>query len=117
MEFTGLKWLGTRTDKFAETVSFFRDVMKLEVKETQESFAWFLLPNGDEVEVFGVEEPDHKFFTTGPVTGFGVTDIEEARRELETAGVEFIGEIHGEPGGRWSHFYGPDGNVYEITGA
>ncbi len=116
MEITGLKFIGTRTEKFAETVSFFRDVMKLEVKETQDSFAWFLLPNGDQVEVFGVEEADHKHFTTGPVVGFGVTDIVGSRRELETSGVEFIGEIQGESGGWWSHFYGPDGNVYEITG-
>jgi catechol 2,3-dioxygenase-like lactoylglutathione lyase family enzyme len=116
MELTGLKWLGTRTDRFAEMVSFFRDVMKLEVIETQESFAWFQLPNGDQVEVFGVDDPDHVYFTTGPVTGFGVTNIEAARRELEEAGLEFVGEIQGESGARWSHFYGPDGNLYEITG-
>jgi predicted enzyme related to lactoylglutathione lyase len=117
MEVTGLKWLGTRTERFPQTVSFFRDVMKLNIKETQELFTGFELPNGDQIEVFGVEEPDHKHFTTGPVIGFGVTDIEEARRELEAAGIEFIGEIHGESGSRWSHFYGPDGNVYEITEA
>lgn len=117
MQLTGLKWLGTRTDKFDATVSFYRDVMKLEVKEIEESFAWFVLPNGDGVEVFSVDEPDHGFFTTGPVVGFGIPNLENARGELEEAGVEFIGEIHGAPGGRWSHFYGPDGNVYEITGA
>jgi catechol 2,3-dioxygenase-like lactoylglutathione lyase family enzyme len=117
MEITGLKWLGTRTDRFPQTVSFFRDVMNLEIKETQESLTGFELPNGDIVEVFGVDEPDHKFFTTGPVIGFGVTDIEDARRELEGAGIEFIGGIHGKSGDRWSHFYGPDGNVYEITEA
>jgi predicted enzyme related to lactoylglutathione lyase len=115
MEVTGLKWLGTRTEKFPQTISFFRDVMNLEIKETQESYTGFKLPNGDTVEVFGVAEPDHKFFTTGPVVGFGVTDIEGARRELEAAGIEFIGEIHGDSHGRWSHFYGPDDNVYEIT--
>ena len=118
MEITGLRWLGTRTEKFSEMVSFFRDVMNLEVKETQESYTGFNFPNGDTVEVFGVDEPDHKFFTTGPVAGFGVADIEASRRELEAAGIEFIGDIHGdESGHRWSHFYGPDGNVYEITEA
>lgn len=116
MELTGLKWFGTRTEKFEETVSFFRDVMKLKVIEKGESFAWFRFPNGDEVEIFGIDEPDHTHFTTGPVIGFGVTDIEGARRELEAAGIKFVGTIHREQGGRWSHFYGPDGNVYEITG-
>lgn len=114
---TGLTWLGTRTDDYAATVALFRDVMSLEVKELTESFAWFQLPNGDQVEVFGREDPDHEFFTTGPVVGFEVTDLDQARRELEAAGVEFIGEIHGTPGGRWSHFRGPDGTVYEITGS
>lgn len=115
MEITGLKWLGIRTEKFGQTVSFFRDAMKLEVKESQSSFTGFKLANGDEVEVFGTDEPDHRFFTTGPVAGFGVEDIEETRRELEAAGIDFIGEIHGDAGARWSHFYGPDGNIYEIT--
>ena len=57
MEITGLRWLGTRTEKFSETVSFFREVMNLEVKETQESYTGFNFPNGDTVEVFGVAVP------------------------------------------------------------
>lgn len=116
MILTGLTWLGTRTDRYTSTVAFFRDVMHLKVNEVAESFAWFELPNGDEVEVFGPDDSDHAFFTTGPVIGFGVTDIVSARGELEAAGVEFIGEIHGASGGRWSHFRGPDGNVYELAG-
>jgi predicted enzyme related to lactoylglutathione lyase len=115
MEVTGLKWLGMRTEKFSETVSFFRDIMQLEIKETAESYTGFKLPNGDVVEVFGIDEPEHQFFTTGPVAGFGVPNLEQARRELEAAGIEFIGPIQSEGTSRWSHFYGPDGNVYEIT--
>ncbi|MBW3619006.1 MAG: VOC family protein [Actinobacteria bacterium] len=117
MVVTGLTWLGTRTEHYAATVALFRDVMSLEVRELTDSFAWFQLPNGDQVEVFGAGDPDHTFFTTGPVIGFQVNDLDQARIELEAAGVEFIGPIHGTPGGRWSHFHGPDGNVYEITGS
>ncbi|MBW3659394.1 MAG: VOC family protein [Actinobacteria bacterium] len=113
---TGLTWLGVRPADHAATVALFRDVLALEVRELTPSFAWFQLPNGDQVEVFGPEEADHGFFTTGPVAGFQVVDIDEARRELEAAGVEVIGEMHGAPGGRWTHFRGPDGTVYEITG-
>jgi hypothetical protein len=40
-----------------------------------------------------------------------------ARSELEGRGLEFIGPTCGEPGERWAHFRGPDGNVYEMTGA
>ena len=116
MQVTGLAWAGTRTDKFSEMVTFLRDVMQLEVKDEDEAYAGFRTADGDVVEVFGIDEPDHRHFTTGPVVGFAVPDVPAARRELEAAGVEFIGDIHEEPGSRWSHFYGPDGNVWEITG-
>ena len=29
---------------------------------------------------------------------------------------EHIGPVHRADGGGWSHFFGPDGHVYEITG-
>ncbi len=114
MEITGLKWLGIRTEAYEETVAFFRDVLKLEEKETQALYAGFKLPDGDVVDVFHADEEDHKFFTTGRVAGFGVTDVEAARKELESRGIEFIGGIQGEGDDRWTHFRGPDGNVYEI---
>jgi catechol 2,3-dioxygenase-like lactoylglutathione lyase family enzyme len=115
MEITGLKWLGARTEKFDETVGFYRDVLGLEAKLVRAHYASFKLPNGDVIEVFHPDEPDHRFFTTGPVAGFGVADIESARSELEASGIEFIDGINGDGDSRWSHFYGPDGNVYEIT--
>ncbi|MGH2556045.1 MAG: VOC family protein [Actinomycetota bacterium] len=71
--------------------------------------------SGDKIEVFGPEDPDHDFMTTGPVVGFGVADVDSARAELEDAGVEVIGPTHGEGNYRWAHFRGPDGNIYEIT--
>ncbi len=41
-------------------------------------------------------------------------DVEEARAEMEAAGVEFLGPVQRSEGAAWSHFRGPDGNVYEI---
>lgn len=117
MKIGGLKWLGIRTERYEETVAFFRDALELEVKETTESFVAFKAPNGDVIEVFDTTDTDHSFFTTGPVAGFGVDDVAAARSELEGRGLEFIGPICGEAGERWTHFHGPDGNVYEITGA
>jgi len=58
----------------------------------------------------------HEHFTTGPVAGFLVEDVEGARAELEKAGISFIGPVHRyDEHSAWSHFVGPDGNVYEIT--
>ena len=39
-----------------------------------------------------------------------------ARREMEAKGVLFIGPVYRSSGGySWSHFFAPDGHVYEIT--
>jgi hypothetical protein len=79
-------------------------------------FAVFRLPNGDSVEVFGPGDRKHEHFDTGPVVGFLVVDVVEARADLESAGITFAGPVHeAEDGGSWSPFTGPDGNVYEIT--
>jgi len=80
------------------------------------AFTVLLLPNGDKVEVFGPGDRDHEFFDAGPVAGFLVDDVRGARAELEAAGISFIGRVHeADDGGTWSHFRGPDGNVYEVT--
>jgi predicted enzyme related to lactoylglutathione lyase len=115
MNVTGLTWGGTRTDKFEETTAFFRQVMGIELDEQAPGFASFKTASGDKFEVFGPEDPDHDFMTTGPVVGFGVDDVDGARSEMESAGVEFIGATQSQGDYRWAHFYGPDGNVYEIS--
>jgi len=68
------------------------------------------------VEIFGPSDTEHRHLATGPVAGFVVDDMEAARAELEKAGAEFIGLVHGDPGvDEWAHFRAPDGTVYEIT--
>lgn len=114
MDANGLVWAGTRTENFDESVKFFRQVMGLELDNEQPGFASFKLPSGDKFEVFGPKDRDHSFFTTGPVIGFGVGDVDSARSELESAGVEFLAPTQSEGDYSWAHFRGPDGNVYEI---
>jgi catechol 2,3-dioxygenase-like lactoylglutathione lyase family enzyme len=76
----------------------------------------FSLPGDALLEVFGPGDPDHDHFSTGPVVGFFVDDIEAARDELERAGVELLGPLGGaKETGQWAHFRAPDGNVYELT--
>jgi catechol 2,3-dioxygenase-like lactoylglutathione lyase family enzyme len=112
----GLGWAGTRTDRFAETTAFFRDVLGLHVAHASDHQVVFSLPGDALLEVFGPGDPDHDHFSTGPVVGFFVDDIEAARDELERAGVELLGPLGGtRETGRWAHFRAPDGNVYELT--
>ena len=116
MKAKGLVWLGTRTRKFDDTVRFVGDTLGLRMEHEEPDFAVFRLPNGDKVEVFGPGDRDHEHFITGPVVGFLVDDVREARKDLEGAGITFIGPVHeADDGGSWSHFTGPDSNVYELT--
>lgn len=93
-----------------------RGPLGLHAEHTEPDFAVFRLPNDGKVEVFGPGDRDHEHFTTGPVAGFLVDDVEEARAELESAGISFIGPVHHyDQDSAWSHLVGPDGNVYEIT--
>jgi catechol 2,3-dioxygenase-like lactoylglutathione lyase family enzyme len=112
----GIVWAGTRTERFEETLSFFRDVLGVPLERVGPGFAWGKLPDTSQLEVFG---PDHHSeFTTGPVPEFLVDDLQAAIDDLRAAGVELLGETHaptaaGDDG--WVHFRAPDGNVWGLT--
>ena len=114
MKVGGLGWLGIRTSRFEETARFFRDVMGLEMVRRERDVVGFRFPDGAEMEVWRPEDEFHSFFGSGPVVGLRVGDVQEARAEMEAAGVEFLGPVQRSEGVAWSHFRGPDGNVYEI---
>jgi predicted enzyme related to lactoylglutathione lyase len=111
----GIAWVGTRTDRWTEAVEMFEGVLGLSRGHDRPGIAVFPLDNGDTVEVFTTDEPDHHHFTTGPVVGFAVEDIEVARAELEAAGVDVLSPIQRGGGLAWLHFRGADGNVWELT--
>lgn len=112
----GLNWLGTRTDRFEEMVRFLQEVMGLNPQHKGKDFAILAFENGTHVEVFGPEEEEHPFMTTGPVVGFKVDDVRAARKEMEALGIEFLdSEVQTYESSSWTHFRGPDGNVYQIA--
>lgn len=111
MDVTHLGWVGTRTDRGAELADFYEHVLGLALVYSEPGFWVFELPNGTHVEVFSPDYPGKDHFTTGPVVGFWVPDLPAAVEELRAAGVELLGE----PGPKWQHFRGPDGNVYELN--
>ena len=120
MQVKRVAWLGTRTERFDETSAFFRDVLGLPVFYEEPGFAMLQLPGADRdfVEIFAPDNPNGAFYSTGPVAGLLVDDIEESRAELEAAGVELLGSIHwlaSLEGYGWFHVRGPDGNVYAIV--
>jgi catechol 2,3-dioxygenase-like lactoylglutathione lyase family enzyme len=113
----GLVWVGSRTEHYEQMRDFYRDTLRLPLELEEGEFAVFRLPDGSKAEVFGSSDTEHTHFTTGPVAGFLVDDVEAARGLLEAEGIGFFGPVHvWEPtGAAWSHFRAPDGNVYEIV--
>ena len=114
--FKAMVWGGVRTEKFDEMASFYENQLGLPAIYKEDGFRAYDLPNGDRLELFSIDYDNgsHNHFDTGPVIGFLVDDIVDARQKLEAMGIEFIGPIHGNRR-KWSHFRGPDGNLYEIT--
>jgi catechol 2,3-dioxygenase-like lactoylglutathione lyase family enzyme len=112
--FKGVVWVGVRTSRFRETCEFYEKGLGLPALYEETGFRAYDLSNGDRIELFSEDYAGQEHFDTGPVVGFLVEDIVDARAELEKLGIEFIGPIHGNRR-KWSHFRGPDGNVYEIT--
>jgi predicted enzyme related to lactoylglutathione lyase len=114
MQILGISWIGIRSERFDEMISFFRR-LGLTPQIEEPDFAMFKLPDGDQIEVFGPADKSHAHFSTGPVAGFLVEDVASARAELEAAGAELIGPVQRGGASVWQHFRGPDGNVYEIN--
>jgi catechol 2,3-dioxygenase-like lactoylglutathione lyase family enzyme len=111
-----LAWVGTRTSAFEATDAFFADVLGLRRAIELPGFRVFMLPDGSKVEVFGPDSDINRHFTTGPVAGFLVDDVQSAADELRSIGVEIL-LLAGpdENGNAWVHFRAPDGNIYEFT--
>ena len=116
MKVRGIRWLGSPTARFAEMRDFVRDVLRLELQSEDDDFAVFHADNGDTFEVFGPKAiANEHAFMVAPVPGFWVDDVPQARREMESKGVRFIGPVHRGTTSSWSHFYAPDGHIYELT--
>jgi catechol 2,3-dioxygenase-like lactoylglutathione lyase family enzyme len=115
MKVLGIVWLGTRTSNFDAMVNLYQNIMGLEINHQEPGFVVMDLPNGDRVEVFGQDSPYNRFFIN-PVAGFLVDNIHAARKEMEAAGIEFIGATEvTDDGYAWAHFRAPDGFIYELT--
>ena len=75
-------------------------------------------PGPSDVQSEGLrpDSPINRHFTTGPVAGFLVDDVQAATAQLRSAGVEILFESGlDDSGNAWVHFRAPDGNIYEFT--
>jgi hypothetical protein len=113
---SGVGFVGLRTDRFEEMVALFCDGIGLEIAREAPGATWFRLGADAELHVYADSDPDHAFFTTGPVVGLRVADLEATRARLEVSGLEMLTEVERTDAAAWCHFRAPDGTVLEIIG-
>ncbi len=83
-------------------VKLLRDTLELELTHSEEGFVVLRTQDGDTVEIFGPNWKTNRHFSSAPVVGFLVDDMEEARDRLKEAGLDLIGEVKkGEKGYAW----------------
>jgi catechol 2,3-dioxygenase-like lactoylglutathione lyase family enzyme len=118
MEVRNIRWVGIRTDRYDEMVGFLRDVLGLKTNFEEPTTIELETTEGDEVQVMAPGDPYYEFFgehARGPVPLFEVDDVNAARRELQEAGVELVGELGRDSNWEWIHVRAPDGNLYELA--
>ena len=113
---SGIGFIGFRTDRFDEMVALFCDRIGLEIIREAPGATWFRLGEDAELHVYADSEADHAFFTTGPVVGLRVPDVDATRAALEADGLEMLTDVERTDTAAWCHFRGPDGTVLEIIG-
>jgi catechol 2,3-dioxygenase-like lactoylglutathione lyase family enzyme len=113
---SGVGFIGLRTDRFDDMIALMRDRIGLAVIRQAPGATWFRLGIDAELHVYADTDADHAFFTTGPVVGLGVDDVDATRAALTADGLEMLTEIERTADAAWCHFRAPDGTVLEIIG-
>jgi len=112
----GVGFVGFRTSRFDAMVALFRDRIGLDVIREAPGATWFRLGSDAELHVYADSDPDHAFFTTGPVIGLRVSDVDATRAALEADGLRMLTDVERTDTAAWCHVEAPDGTVLEIIG-
>ena len=118
MEVRNIRWVGVPARNYDAMVAFTREVLGLRVNFEEPTTVEFSTVEGDEIQIMASGDAYYDFFTDhaiGPVPLFEVDDVHLARRELEEAGIEVIGDSGRDSQWEWIHFRAPDGNLYELA--
>ena len=113
---SGVGFVGFRTDRFDEMVAMFRDRIGLSVIHEAPGATWFRLGADAQLHVYADTDPDHAFFTTGPVVGLRVADVDATRAALDADGLRMLTDVERTDTAAWCHFEAADGTVLEIIG-
>jgi predicted enzyme related to lactoylglutathione lyase len=109
-----LAWVGIPTTEYHAMLRFFRDVVGMTVEFTEPTTVELSTASDDRVQLFAQRHRYYELFD-GPVPLFEVDDVEAARRELERASAEIVGEIEADSSWRWITVRAPDGRLYQFA--
>lgn len=115
MKLKGIAWTGIKTDRYHETVAFFRDVLEIDVQEVKDGVTIFRFPNGDMLEVLSPEIAPEIDQLKVPKVDFLVEDVDEVAKQLNAKGHGIIGPVYREAIQDWANYITPDGIMYGFT--
>lgn len=113
-----VRWVGVATEQYTAMVDLLESTMGMQKRFEEPTTVEFATEDGDAIQIMAPGDQYFAFFTehaTGPVPLFEVDDVHQARGELESAGVQIIGELRQDSDWEWLHFRAPDGNLYELA--
>ncbi len=106
--------MGVGVADFEGALSFFEDVLGLKRAVVDErGVAILKVADGQLLEIFAPGTRGHEL-NSPPVAAFEVEDVDAAREELRTNGVELIGYVGRWNGFEWAYFRGPAGWIFAI---
>ena len=108
-------------DDFEKSLSFYRDVLELKIKDKEEGFANFVL-EGTELAIFQKNAATAMFPkkymkpSSGFLIAFKVDNVARVCEDLKIKGVVIFEGPKKTPWGQTvAYFHDPDGNIWEIT--
>jgi|ERR1043166_7347174 predicted enzyme related to lactoylglutathione lyase len=92
-------------------IQWYQDVLSFKLLYKADGMKWAELSTGVPAVTVGLLQSEQLDGKGGATLTWGVKDIHEARKAIESKGTKFEGEIIEHPGlARLATFYDPDGN-------
>jgi catechol 2,3-dioxygenase-like lactoylglutathione lyase family enzyme len=113
MRVLGYTWAGVRAADLKSAARFFADALGFSALHESDELIQFEMPSGQLFEVFAPQSLYYHLHAC-PVLAFQVEDVREAKKDLESRGVEFVTDVRGGEAEAWVYFRGPDGYLYEL---
>src|SRR5437867_1900316 len=107
--------ISVNVSDFARSLAWYREVLGFELLYKLDEYGWGEVTTPWPGVTIGLSQTEEQR-TGGTVPTFGVTDIDAARRRLESLDVRFDGDTYEIEGMvKLATFYDPDGNAFMLA--